>query len=250
MTEPGTPTATQVEQLVRFLGYGTLAGNLWMIGFEEGLGGRARSPGWSPEWEVDLRSRWQPVMDARQAHRQLKDHYWERRDYSGVWRMAAKLARGILTRAGDWLDTDRAHEYVISELGRSHGDTFLGDLLPLPAKDLGHWPYSSVFKDRRSYEASVRHQRIAEWGRLIRQEAPLAVCCYGQGNRGAQWDHYRALAPGASWHQLRRGRVERAIQGQTSIYLLPFLGNGRCKEEMDLGAVVEDLRAAVTAAPS
>jgi len=83
-------------------------------------------------------------MDARAASETIGERYWERRDYSQVWKVMAKLALGILHDAQDWNSRDCAHEYVVNKLGRSDGETFLGEAMPLPAKSRKHWPFDNL----------------------------------------------------------------------------------------------------------
>ncbi|MFV2044652.1 MAG: hypothetical protein ACC700_15635, partial [Anaerolineales bacterium] len=131
----------QIRHLLEFIGYGRLKAPIWFIGMEESLGPRQGFIGWTPEAELLIRSQWPPVMDVKEAHTQLKDHYWKRRKYSQVWKSTAQVARGLLENAEDWGDTTKAHEYVVEQLGRSFGQTLLGDAMPLPVAGMSHWPY-------------------------------------------------------------------------------------------------------------
>jgi len=113
------PADIDIDRLLSLIGYGNLAAPLWFLGMEESLGPRPSNPGWTAEWELEVRSHWDAIMDVREAHVQLQDAYWERRNYSQVWRHMAKLARGLLHHAADWQDTDFAHTYVVDHPGRS-----------------------------------------------------------------------------------------------------------------------------------
>ena len=120
-----------------FCGYGNLAAPIWFLGIEESLGKRTDEPDVLPAAELRVRSRWQPVMDVRLAHEQLDDPYWERRDYSSVWRVMAQLTLAIALNIQDWRDAGLVHRYVIERLGHKGGETFLGELFPLPALSVG-----------------------------------------------------------------------------------------------------------------
>jgi hypothetical protein len=98
------------DRLLKFVGYGKREAPLLLLGIEEGFGGRLAVPGWSAQRELDARAQWEAIQDARDAHVKLEDHYWLRRNYSRVWRNAAKLARALVGHAADWLDTDIAHD--------------------------------------------------------------------------------------------------------------------------------------------
>ncbi len=217
-----SPSIEQVEideRLLAFMGYGTTEAPLLLIGIEEGFGGRLSRRGWSVQEELDARGGWESIADARDAHTDLEDRYWERRDYSRVWRNAAKLARAIIRRADDWLDTDIAHAYVVESLGRSDGETFLGELFPLPAVGLEHWPYESRWADREAYRQALWVERRKLWREHVAQSKARVVICYGTDARAYACDLFGCrVAPGIYSHDIGPRRVVFApfIGGRTS----------------------------------
>jgi hypothetical protein len=166
-------------RLFTFKGYGRADAPIWFLGIEEGFGGRLSNPGWTVQRELDARAGWKEIEDAAEAGRTLEDHYWERRNYSRVWRNAAKLARALVDNASDWSDTNVAHEYVVEKLGRFGGDTFLGELFPLPAIGLEHWPYGGRWSDRDEYREELWDDRRTQWQRLLAASSPKLIICYG-----------------------------------------------------------------------
>jgi hypothetical protein len=229
--EQGDPTDVP-ESVLRFRGYGQPAAPLWLIGIEEGFGGRLRTPHWSVERELEARSRWDPVMDARDACETLEDRYWERRDYSPVWRNAAKISRALVEDAADWQDVDLAHQYVVEQLGRRHGQTFLGELFPLPAIGLDHWPYQARWPDRASYRLEVWPGRLDLWRDAIAAAPARTVICYG-----AEARRYAAEA-----FDVDRGRgIASATVNGRRIVMAPFIGSF-CSGET-LAAIVAATRA-------
>src|SRR5215510_5244454 len=224
-----------------FIGYGTLDADLWFLGLEESTGERPLRTAWSFEFETSVREKWTPVMDARDACEALLDQYWLSNGYSTVWKYMAKLARGLLETAHDWNDMARARSYVIEVLGRDSENTLLGELLPLPAHHKYDWParYREWYPDRETYGAIEHPRRIRMWRDLIRHHAPRFVCCYGTGVEDDQWDRYRSLFDGVDWIALASGRVLKAERGPTTMYLLPFLGQGQLRLT-DLHAVICD----------
>jgi hypothetical protein len=174
----GTPVDVD-ERLLKFVGYGNLGAPLWLLGIEEGFGGRLAVPGWSVQRELEARAQWQPLQDARAAHVTLEDRYWLRRTYSRVWRNAAKLTRAIVSKASDWLNTDIAHDYVANSLGQPHGETLLGELFPLPAVGLHHWPYRTRWADREAYRRELWPARRKLWQEALASAQPRVVICYG-----------------------------------------------------------------------
>lgn len=135
----------ELDNILNFIGYGSLSAPLWFLGVEESLGKRYKAEHWSYEWELRLRSSWSPVMDMRTAHEMLRDPYWESVKLSYVWVLMAQLARGILHHASDWGDLDRANQYVVNDLGRSADRTLLGEALPLPKCFRRNWSYHDLF---------------------------------------------------------------------------------------------------------
>lgn len=231
-----------------FCGYGTLEADLWLIGLEESTGERPLRPAWSFEFETSVRETWTTVMDVRTACDQLLDRYWLSNGYSTVWKYMAKLARGLLGAAHDWNDMASARAYVVAALGRTSGDTLLGELLPLPAPHTSDWPtrYRHWYRDREEYGAAEYPRRQRMWRDLIQTHRPKYVCCYGNGNNNEQWTRYRSLFDAADWKPLASGRVQTAKCGPTTAYLLPFLGQGQLRLT-DLHAVISDAHPALLA---
>lgn len=235
-------TTTPPPAIRDFCGYGTLDADLWFLGIEESTGERPRSAEWSFDFEVAIRENWQPVMDARVACDALRDRYWLSNGYSSVWKFMAKLARGVLERARDWRDTLQARTYVVEALGRHTGNTLLGELLPLPAPGTGAWPalYREWYPDRDTYGEIEYPRRARMWRDLIERHEPKVVCCYGRGTANAQWARYQALFETSEWRSLASGRVLTADWSTTTVYLLPFFGQGQLRLS-DLQAVIEDV---------
>jgi hypothetical protein len=225
------------QSLIHFIGYGSLSAPFWFLGPEESLGDRPGYAGWSPEWELRVRSGWSALMDAREAHRQLRDEYWSDGHFSSVWRVAAQLTRGFLGNE-DWRDPVQAKQYILERLGHAEGETLLGELFPLPTNSLADWPYSDLFPDRDTYFKAVLSTRKILWTEAIRRRRPKILCCYGKGGGGAQWRLYQEIAGQMEWTQLNHSRVMIGQLASTQIFLLPFFGQGQYRLD-DLAAVID-----------
>jgi hypothetical protein len=215
----------EVKNILNFIGYGRLDALLWFLGFEESLGKRYKAEHWSYEWELRMRAAWSPVMDMRAAHEMLRDPYWESREFSYVWVIMAKLARGILLKVSDWGDLDLANHYALNDLGRSAGETLLGEALPLPKRYRKHWSYKDLYPSREDYEQAVLPCRIDLWQRLIERHRPRYVICYGEvcyGNRNSL---------GQDWERIKTGIFTTTISRNTHAYLMPFFKPDKCGEE-------------------
>lgn len=216
------------DRLLKFVGYGNREALLLLLGIEEGFGGRLAVPGWSVQQELNARSQWEAIQDARDAHVKLEDHYWLRRNYSRVWRNAAKLTRALVGHAADWLDTDIAHDYVVSSLGRSNGETLLGELFPLPAVGLHHWPYGTRWADREVYRRALWPERRKLWQQVLEQSKARVVICYGSDVRPYACDLFGC--------EVRSG-IYAHDDGKRRIVFAPFIG-GRTSSEV-LKRIVE-----------
>jgi hypothetical protein len=74
-----------------------------------------------------------------------------------------------------WADPSRTLEYQAERLGWEGGDTFLMELLPLPALNLQHWPYETLFPNRAAYVAAVLPQRRQRLRALFADHTPTYV---------------------------------------------------------------------------
>lgn len=218
-----------IRSLKHFKGYGSLSAHIWFLGFEESLGKRKDNTYWSPGWELNIRASWTPVIDLKTAHRQLKDYYWNRKNYSQVWKVMAKLTRGIIHKNENWNDSDLAHEYVVSKLGRFCRDTFLGEIMPLPSPTLSDWPYKELFPNRDIYDETVWPDRKVMWSELVGKHKPKIIICYGKGSEEKHWDKCKEIFQKASWEEdvIKDRILTASIQDKTRLYLTPFFGQGQ-----------------------
>jgi hypothetical protein len=229
----------ELHTLLSFRGYGSLSAPLWFLGLEESLGPRPGKPGWTPEWELHTRSTWDTVMNLRQAHLQLDDFYWERKGYTYVWKVMAQFARGILNQAKNWKNRKQRHEYVVNQLGRSTGETFLGDAMPLPASNTREWIFNQLFPTRETYLEAIWPVRRKMWAELVHGYKPKYLICYGKGVKNAWWQRYREILPSMQWDLIAGGHVLTArYAGKTQIYLTPFFGY-RIIQKEDIKAIIE-----------
>jgi hypothetical protein len=219
--------ASAEERLLGFLGYGVLAAPIWFIGLEEGYG-RRLSGSWTVDQELAARAAWSDVMDQHVAACSLRDDYTKHARYSDVWLNVARLTRAIIAGASDWLDTVNARRYVAERLGRLDGETLLGELLPLPAISLKHWPYSVRWADRDDYVAEVWTGRRDMWSRMLAHHRPRFIICYGSRLR----ELAREIFSGAAATSVRgpRDTIEAIDLSPTRVMLTPFVGRG-CKLE-------------------
>jgi hypothetical protein len=151
----------------------------------------------------------------------------------------AQIARGILYQARDWKNRKKRHDYVINQLGRSTGETFLGEAMPFAASTTREWPYTTLFPSREEYQEAIWPHRRAMWAELVEEYQPKYIICYGMGVKKAWWLRYQEIFPGMHWELLADGRVLNArYANKIQVYLTPFFGYQSIQRD-DIRAVIE-----------
>jgi len=173
------------EFVHNFYGYGSYSGQFWFIGMEEG-GGDSLS-------EVTKRlETW-----ANRGKRETDDVAEYLRDigitylHNGhpelqtTW---SGLIRIMLSYQGQEPTTEQIREYQRTSLGRLTGNTYLGELFPLPSPSLGHWLYAEhstlpYLASRKVYRQTCLAFRSAHFRKRIIQHRPAVVVFYGLSYR-------------------------------------------------------------------
>jgi hypothetical protein len=232
-------SSDQRAKLFSFLGYGNPAGSFWFLGMEEAAAGSDESL----KRNINVRLQFKDgVMDLKEAHvkERINYLYWEGkpgRKLPSTWVWMAKFVRGLVdneTNADHWLtDTQAAKEFVRNHLGRSHSNTFLVDLLPLPKASANRWP--SVFenwfgfKSMDEYKQALLPQRIALLKNAIERYRPKYLFAYGNYSRG-RYRHYEEVVSGTEWKAtpLPNTRIHVGVlSSSTRVIFAPFLGTGQ-----------------------
>jgi len=204
----------QIERLLRFKGYGNPAGRFWFIGMEEGsdqplneLTGRADMWGEIEDLAKVCRP-WAPNLDLTKC-------------ITPTWWIMCQIV-GKLSRESRWCDTGRngfVRTYQSTKLGRRNGQTFLTEILPLPKKNTGDWPFGFLYPTRQDYEDAVLSDRIKGLRNLFARHRPPYVFCYGK----AFWPHHKKLFRDAEFRPILDGEAEIATLGRSTIALTKFL---------------------------
>ncbi len=223
MTTPFTDA--ELDHLLNFVGYGNLAAGIWFLGMEEAGGG-----------EANLRARlgFHAVEDLAGAHRRLgvTKHHWGRKVIQRTWRGMCVV---MLALAGRSVTRQTIREYQADELGRSHGDTLLAELMPIPKAKVHRWGYEALIPQlasRADYYARVKPRRVRLLRRLLAERQPRVVIAYGKGF----WGDYHALFPDVALAE--RGPFMIGEAGDTLVVLAPHFAsramNGRFLELAEL----------------
>lgn len=213
-------TDSHLNAVLTFMGYGNPTGPFWFVGIEE------RGVGDDDTLWGELRVRAEHFaqiedLKAAQEHEAFGSTF-KVSDNVPTWLIMSKIVRRLEGTA-DWSDYTAAKHYQAKHLGRSGGDTFLADLLPLAAGNVDHWPYPGLFPSKEIYRKTVLPNRIATLRSLIEQHRPTHVFCYGK----SYWEEYQAIFPKVTdYENVEQGfaKVGRTSTG-TLVALVPFFSS-------------------------
>ncbi len=187
-------TAEETYKLLNFIGYGNLNARVWFIGMEERLPTEA-------DVVAALRTRllFAEVEDLYRAHCLLHEadsvpkylkHHSMRFTQQKTWCPMCEL---MLRLNGNPEPTrEQKRVYQAERLGRSGDETFLPEMLPLPAPDTSQWitlGYDKLFeppehfRTREVYRTLVMPQRIRLLREQLAKHKPPLVVCYGDSYR-------------------------------------------------------------------
>jgi hypothetical protein len=199
----------ELDRVLKFEGYGSKTAPYWFLGIEEGGGSieqlRVRARLFAPV--EDLCSALSKLGLVEMMHRHVP-----------TWRVMSKLIMAMQGTSG-WEETSSAREYQATRLGRADGDTFLTELLPLPSRSTGVWPYPSIFPTRADYYEAVRPGRIGWLRSEISAHRPRFVICYGKGN----WRHHQNIFSDVEFRPELNEKIRIGQREHSTILLLPFL---------------------------
>jgi hypothetical protein len=217
LTGPSLLAPEQIEQLLGFVGYGNPSGRFWFLGMEE--------QGAAIPEDFDLELKWRlsfkQVEDLIPAHRRWADFKSnEPFDPNKLVRTWSIMSRLVLRLSGsvNWQSPESVRSYQSERLGRADGETFLTELLPLPAPSLAHWPYGAYFPNRTEYVHQVLPRRLEQLRMLFDQHHPEFVFCYGKG----YWDFHKKMFAEVEFEAKLDGRIQIGTSGSSTIVLCPF----------------------------
>lgn len=198
-------SAKQKAKLLGFIGYGNLDAPVWFIGMEERGHGEER---------LLRRLKFERVEDLARAHCILgiPKHHYPPIKLQPTWRTMCEI---MLRLANIKPTQDNLRWHQAEQLGRVDSDTFLTELLPIPAPNRRDWEFASLFGERKEYEEKAQPRRIKMLHRLISAYNPSLVICYGHDD----WEYYQQLFPKAEWEDKVPFRIGR--DHRMRIFLTP-----------------------------
>lgn len=194
-----------MDRRLQFKGYGNPAGLYWFIGIEE----RGSPKG------LAAREHFEEVEDLARAHSKELLNF-PLTTLIPTW---ATMSRIVLRLDGenDWTRTSRVRKYQAERLGRFNGETFLADLLPLPATSTAHWHYADLYPDRETYVKALLPKRQEMLRGLFLKYRPKYVFCYGKG----MWEEFSKVFE-VEFRAALDGYIKVASLGNSAIVLTPF----------------------------
>lgn len=198
-----------VAKLLRFKGYGNPAGPFWFIGIEE--------YGAATEQELLTKaSLFRELDDLYRVH-SLPEFYFDIRTLIPTWGTMSKI---VLRLSGDlnWSDRETRRRYQSQQLGRTNGETFLTELLPLSKKSDSDWPDWWPWPSWDEYAEKVLPGRIQMIRTLFEAHRPRLIFCYGKG----YWQFHQRIFPDANFTPILAGKMQIAELGSSTIVLTPF----------------------------
>lgn len=104
------------------------------------------------------------------------------------------MARIILWLEGQEPTRKEVRQYQAEQLGRSHGQTLLAELMPIPKPNVRQWPYEVTipqFGSRDDYYNQVMPERIKLLKSLFESYQPRIVIAYGK----KYWREFKQVLP-------------------------------------------------------
>lgn len=198
----------ELERVLTFEGYGNKKGPYWFVGMEEGGGSIEQ-----------LQKRARMFRPVEYLHASLEKIGLDTMHlHVPTWRVMSKLFMA-LQGTPKWWETSAAREYQANKLGRPDGDTFLTELMPLPSRSTGEWPYPAIFPTRDEYHEAIRPGRIKWLRSEILEFQPCFVICYGKGN----WPYYKEIFSDVKFRSELNEKIRVGQREHSNILLIPFL---------------------------
>ncbi len=203
---PTPLTDSELDHLLKFVGYGNLNANVWFLGMEEAGGG---------EDNLRRRLKFKEVEDCAEAHGILgiRKHHWGKKTIQRTWRGMCCI---MLELDGEEITTENIRSYQAEVLGRFAGRTLLTELMPIPKPAINEWGYESLlpqFSSAEDYYRRVKPKRIQQFRQLIDTHQPSIVIGYGK----KYWLEYKELFPDLLFNSA--GQFEIARDSKTSVLL-------------------------------
>ena len=209
-------SASEIESVLNFEGYGNKSAPYWFLGMEEGGGSIEQ-----------LQTRAGVFKPVEELNRAISILGYDITKYHSTLRVMSMVMLAM-NDTPEWWEFPKAQEYQEAKLGRYNGETFLTDLMPLPCKNLNDWPYPDLFPTKAEYIAKIRPDRIRWLRAEISAFKPPFVFCYGKGN----WRYYEEIFSDVEFKPAFNTEIRVGVRGNSQIILLKFLSPDLVKTDL------------------
>jgi hypothetical protein len=175
--------ANLTDFMHNFYGYGTYAGDIWLVGMEEGGGHSceevaARLAVWEKRGRKELED-----VAAYHIAFGVTQLFEQHPKIQPTW---GKLIRLLLAAEGaETIEAQAVREFQRDRLGRLDSNHCLLELFPLPSRSINpaHWLYATCstlpfLASRPAYIAHMQRRRVAHLRERIATHRPKAVVFY------------------------------------------------------------------------
>lgn len=169
-----------------FMGYGNPSTEWWFIGMEEGGGSTLEEvTNRLSSWESLERARFVDIQAFGADPHLVEGHQRHFPPGGPMQRTWSQLIRIKLAASGEDHGAESVRRVQAGTFARDDGTECLAELLPLPSPSIAKFNYSEWFPripwlvSRERYEQELRADRILGLRKLLAEERPSFVVCYG-----------------------------------------------------------------------
>ncbi len=180
------------KRLSKWIGYGNLQSDFWMLGMEEG--GEVNRKMINVRLSLPEVGDWHHAME-KMAEAGGIENKWIRA-HPSLQPTYYKIIRIFLIATGRDSPNlkEKARKFQRDQFGRKGGDHLVAELMPLHNHNQSHWIYNRFsnrpdLSSRESYMRKWLGRRIKLFRELIEEYDPKVVLAYGKG----YWDHFKLL---------------------------------------------------------
>ena len=240
----------QLEKLEGLIGYGRPDAEIIYFGLEEAGGG-------SKNLEQRLRIDDYEFLDCKRFHldflaqgdssyRLHSDDKDAKVKFQPVWMYMSYIMLKMKGLSKDEMSANDSFElrkYQNNLLGTKSADgkTLLADIYPIPCASLNSWgskneSYNDVipfYKDKKDYKEKVLSKRVDLFKKLLNSETSRtkSIICYGRSHWKEFAKFFDEFEASFSPLTLSKPCKFSRLNDGTSVYLVPFFGNGQMSYE-------------------
>jgi hypothetical protein len=177
-------------------------------------------------------------------------------NFQPVWKFMSYIMLKLENRSDQEIfknNSQLLRNYQNNYLGAKSekGKTLLTEIYPIPCSSLKHWGTKSesytnlipYYKDKKTYKKEVLPKRFKAFNNLMDSNNFQAqtIICYGKSHWSSFKTFFKELNVEFDKFELSKPCEKGSLSNGTSIYLLPFLGNGQVSYDF-LNELVKEIK--------